>query len=204
MRREIRPRVEAICAGGLEGREHRLICLAVATTLSRYQPIYGAGIAAPFCNRICWHSCSGTSHIGGNDDGFLECPSEGCAQDSCLDFLLLECPPIQQAEIQRLYDKTCTLAPPSPPDPPHAPPPPPSVAPNPPPPPPPIPVFQQRSKATEQEYDDDCLMVSYITCKGIVSDYARDFGTSAVLVVSTAPCEGLCAGRLARLLSHGD
>ena len=65
VRREIRPRVEAICAGGLEGRQHQEICSAVAKTLSTYQPIYGAGIAAPFCERICWHSCKGEAHTGG-------------------------------------------------------------------------------------------------------------------------------------------
>ena len=65
VRREIRPRVEAICDGGLEGAQHREVCLAVATTLSRYQPIYGAGIAAPFCEKICWHSCKGEAHTGG-------------------------------------------------------------------------------------------------------------------------------------------
>jgi hypothetical protein len=30
----------------------------------------------------------GDSHAGGMEDGFASCPSEGCAQDSCLDFLL--------------------------------------------------------------------------------------------------------------------
>ena len=70
------------------------------------------------------------------DDGFTECPSEGCAQDSCLDFLLRqethclnhtytnytlcmrcltlppfacrECPPVLHANIQNLYDKVKT------------------------------------------------------------------------------------------------
>jgi len=193
VRNQIRPRVEAICAGGLEGLQHQEICLAVANTLATWQPIYGAGIAAPFCEKICWHSCKGESHVGGADDGFLECPSEGCAEDSCLDFLLRECPPIQAATIQSLYDKTCTLAPPSPPRPPFSPPPPllpPIVRP---PPPPPAPYFQQRTKETESDFDDNCTLVSYATCRGIVSDYARDFGTADVLKVSTAPCEGLGA-----------
>tara|TARA_X000000368_G_C22837970_1_gene626314 strand:+ start:189 stop:626 length:438 start_codon:yes stop_codon:yes gene_type:complete len=65
VRREVRPRVELICAGGLEGRRHQQLCLAVAKTLSDWQPIHGAGIVAPFCQRICWHSCHGESHVGG-------------------------------------------------------------------------------------------------------------------------------------------
>lgn len=88
VRNEVRPRVELICAGGLEGSRHQQMCLAVAKTLSKWQPIHGAGIVAPFCERICWHSCHGESHIGGADDGFSSCPTESCAHDSCLDFLL--------------------------------------------------------------------------------------------------------------------
>ena len=66
VRREIRPRTLAICKGGLEGIQHQHICLAVAKTLSGFQPITGAGIVSPFCERICWHSCDGESHGDGN------------------------------------------------------------------------------------------------------------------------------------------
>jgi hypothetical protein len=66
IRKEIRPRVIAICAGGLEGRQHQEICMAVAETLGSYQPIAGAGVVSPFCERICWSSCHGESHAGGN------------------------------------------------------------------------------------------------------------------------------------------
>ena len=98
-------------------------------------------------------------------------------------------------DIQNLYDTQCALAPPSPPRPP-APPPPPSgfsaKAPNPPPPPPPpAPYFQQRESATETDYEPDCELVTYATCRGIVADYAREHGTADVLRVSFAPCEGL-------------
>ena len=86
VRREVRPRVVAICKGGLEGEAHREICRGVAETLSSFQSITGAGMVAPFCERICWHSCEGESHAGGQDDGFLSCPSEGCAHDRCIDF----------------------------------------------------------------------------------------------------------------------
>lgn len=68
VRHEVRPRVELICAGGLEGSRHQQMCLAVAKTLDKWQPIHGAGIVAPFCERICWHSCQGESHIGGVRD----------------------------------------------------------------------------------------------------------------------------------------
>ena len=61
----------------------------------------------------------------------------------------------------------------------------------PPPPPPPAPYFQKRESATETDYDDDCELVSYATCRGIVADYAREHGTADVLRVSFAPCEGL-------------
>ena len=65
VRNEVRPRVYAICAGGLEGSEHQAVCMAVAQTLSHWQPIHGAGIVAPFCQEICWRSCKGEGHVGG-------------------------------------------------------------------------------------------------------------------------------------------
>lgn len=195
MRKEVRPRVEAICLGGLEGIAHQTVCMAVANSLGKYQPIAGYGMLAPFCEKVCWHSCNGESHAGGQDDGFSECPSEGCAQDSCLDFLLRECPPVLHADIQNLYDSKCALAPPSPPRPPYPPPPPmgfAKAAPRPPPPPPPpAPYFQQRGSATEEAYDPDCEIVSYATCRGIVADYAKEHGTADVMRVSFAPCEGI-------------
>ena len=88
VRKEVKPRVMAICDGGLEGVQHREICMAIAESLGKYQPIAGYGMVSPFCEKVCWRSCNGESHAGGADDGFTECPSEGCAQDSCLDFLL--------------------------------------------------------------------------------------------------------------------
>ena len=66
MRKQLRPRVIAICTGGLEGAQHRAICLAVAETLGSFQAIAGAGMVSPFCERICWSSCHGESHAGGN------------------------------------------------------------------------------------------------------------------------------------------
>ena len=99
-------------------------------------------------------------------------------------------------DIQNIYDTKCALAPPSPPRPPAPPPPPtgafvPAAPSPPPPPPPPAPYFQQRDRDLESDYDPDCEIVSYATCKGIVSDYAAKHGTADVLRVSFAPCEGL-------------
>ena len=199
VRREVRPRVVAICKGGLEGEAHREICRGVAETLSSFQSITGAGMVAPFCERICWHSCEGESHAGGNDDGFLSCPSEGCAHDRCIDFLKRECPPTMHDELQSMYDKSCALVPPSPPRPPTPPPPPldsnPSRPPPPlpPPPPPPLPPYYERERDEEADSDADCEPVSYATCRVAVREHARKFGTSDVLRVSFAPCEGIAA-----------
>jgi len=196
VRHEVRPRVELICAGGLEGSRHQQMCLAVAKTLSKWQPIHGAGIVAPFCERICWHSCHGESHIGGADDGFSSCPTESCAHDSCLEFLRRSCPPVVADEIQSLYDSTCSLVPPSPPRPPMPPPPPPLplIDRNPPPPrpPPPQAYLERRTRDGERDWQADCQLVSYAQCKNAVADYATENeGVLNVLRVSAAPCEGL-------------
>ena len=98
-------------------------------------------------------------------------------------------------DIQNNFDTKCALAPPSPPRPPYPPPPPsgffvPATPRPPPPPPPPAPYYQQRGRDTENDYDPDCELVSYATCRGIVADYAAAQGTADVLRVSFAPCEG--------------
>ena len=63
--------------------------------------------------------------------------------------------------------------------------------PPPPHPPPPAPYLERRGKATEEDWDPDCEMVSYAQCRGAVADYAREAGALDVLKVSVAPCEGL-------------
>ena len=65
MRKALRPRIVAICEGGLEGVAHQSLCMAIAESLGKYQPIVGYGMVAPFCERVCWHSCNGESHAGG-------------------------------------------------------------------------------------------------------------------------------------------
>jgi hypothetical protein len=56
VRKEVRPRVVAICQGGLEGAQHQTICMAIAESLGKYQPIAGYGMVSPFCEKVCWHS----------------------------------------------------------------------------------------------------------------------------------------------------
>lgn len=65
MRKVIKPRVAAICEGGIEGHAHQTLCMAIAESLGKHQPITGYGLLAPFCEKVCWHSCNGESHAGG-------------------------------------------------------------------------------------------------------------------------------------------
>ena len=65
VRKAIKPRVVAICEGGIEGHQHQNICMAIAESLGKYQPVTGYGMLAPFCENICWRSCNGESHAGG-------------------------------------------------------------------------------------------------------------------------------------------
>ena len=188
-RKEIRPRTAAICSGALEGAQHQEVCLELAETLAKWQPIAGIGVLAPFCQDVCWRSCEGEGHTRGADDGYKTCPTESCATESCIDFLKNACPPIQHSAIDALYARSCTIVPPSPPHPP-APPPLPPQPPQPTSPPPEI-EFTQRERDTETDYDDECQLVEYAKCKQIVSQYARRYGTSDVLKVSVAPCQGL-------------
>lgn len=188
-RREIRPRTALICAGALEGAEHQAVCLELAETLAKWQPIAGVGVLAPFCQNVCWRSCEGQGHTQGLDDGFKTCPTESCATESCIDFLKDACPPIQHATLDSLYARACTIVPPSPPSPP-APPPLPPYPPRPTAPPPAI-AFTQRERDAEQDYDDECELVDYAKCRQIVAQYARRYGTKDVLKVSVAPCQGL-------------
>lgn len=127
--------------------------------------------------------------VSQKDDGFLECPSEGCAQSQCIDFLRSACPPVQIVVLESLYNKACTLVPPSPPSPPNPPP----LPPRPPPPshPPPQVTFTLRERDAETDSDGECQLVSHADCKQIVSDYAARTGVADVMQVSFAPCEGL-------------
>ena len=188
-RNEVRPRTKIVCSGGFEGAEHKAVCLELAQMLARWQPIAGAGVIAPFCSRVCWRSCEGQGHTGGLDDGFLECPDESCATESCIDFLKAECPPAIHAQLDSLYNGACTLVPPSPPMPPLPPP----LPPYPPAPqsPPPKIAYTLRERDTEQEWDGECELVSYAKCREIVRQYAGVHGTADVLAVSFSPCQGL-------------
>ena len=132
------------------------------------------------------------------DDGFVECPSESCAHDSCLEFfapflpargsrprsrgvydtdLLVGAAQARRALPRRRHRRRCRSS--------IATPPPPS-------PPPPRPYLEVRTRDGEQGYDLDCQLISYAQCKNIVADYAAETeGVLDVLRVSAAPCEGL-------------
>lgn len=192
-RNEIQPRTALMCSGALEGESHQRVCMELAEKLTKFQPIFGVGFRAPFCEKICWHSCIGEGHTDGLDDGYSECKSVTCAEDSCLGFLLKECPPVLHGRIQSLYDGVCTIVPPSPPSPPGLPPSPPRPPASPPPHlPPPVPHYQFRTRDTETDSDSECELVSYDQCKAAVEAFAAaNSGYLPVLRVSYAPCEGL-------------
>ena len=78
VRKAIKPRVVAICEGGLEGHAHQTLCMAIAESLGKYQPIVGYGLIAPFCERVCWHSCNGESHAGGQARQYLRRITQSC------------------------------------------------------------------------------------------------------------------------------
>ena len=157
---------EAVCSGVAgEGHIHRDICTKFLDEIGKFQFIYGIGMAAPLCDRVCWHSCIG-EHLGGEDhDDFNNCRQDQCAQSSCYDFLIRECDPIQHAAITTKYNTLCTVAPPSPPAPP-APPPSPPLPPHSPSPraPPPTVEFFERFRDTETDEDADCELIEYAQC----------------------------------------
>ena len=169
-KREVMPRTEMICEGGLgEGEAHVKICREALTFLAKWQPMLVAGVHAPLCLDVCWHGCSGASYVAGADDGWLECQEPECAQTACVSFLKAECPPKMHAEIDQVHDRYCRIVPPSPPLPPRPPPSPPSPPSGPPPasPPPKI-EFVRRARAAEQEFDPECEAVTYATCVEVV------------------------------------
>lgn len=190
---EIKPRTRALCSGGLEGLEHQTMCLEMSSILSKWQPVYAAGVIAPFCHRVCWHTCAADDYGQGRDDGFASCPSESCAKEDCLEFLKNTCPPKLHTQIESDYASACTIVPPSPPQPPHSPPSPPLF---PPPPlpqlPPPFVAYSERSKLFETDSDPDCEMLSYGDCREVVRQYAQaNPGYLDSMDVTFAPCEGL-------------
>ena len=101
---------EAVCSGVAgEGSLHRGICSKFLDEIGKFQFIYGVGMTAPLCDRVCWHSCIG-EHLGGEDhDDFNGCRQPECAESSCYDFLLRECDPVQHAAITTRYKELCTI-----------------------------------------------------------------------------------------------
>ena len=192
-RRQILPRTDAICAGAVIGKDRENICFEMMNMLARWQPIANIGLRAPLCHsNICWHQCDG-SHTGGDDDGFNTCKSIECAQESCYDFMKLECAPVTHSKLDVLWASACTLTPPSPPRPP-GPPPSPPLPPYSPPPgtPPPYIKGSVRLRDEERDYDDNCTIVHYDDCLQAVKQHAaKNPGYHSTLRISQAPCNGL-------------
>lgn len=106
---DILPRTEAICNGGMEGRDHQHLCTEMAEHLASWQPVAGVGLRAPICKSdICWKSCD-ANHVGGDDDSFTSCSSLSCAKNDCMDFLKAACPPTLHNSFTVLYDSACTI-----------------------------------------------------------------------------------------------
>ena len=188
---------KAICSGaGGEGRVHRNLCQRVLNELARWQHVVGAGIVAPLCDKVCWHSCD-----GGNDaqiaDSFNSCPQTECAQTSCYTFLISECPSSFYATIDSVFKSKCSVAPPSPPSPPRPPPSPPAPPQSPAPlaPPPPLNIVE-RLRDEELDSDPDCGLISIAQCSEVIRQFAarnggEQRGYSRFMRVSTSHCEGL-------------
>lgn len=191
-KREVLPRTEALCTGGLEGRRHESLCLEMAQSLGSWQPVAGIGLRAPLCrSHNCWKRCE-ADHVGADTDSFHTCKSLGCASSPCMDFLLETCPQVVHSKIQGIYDAACTITPPSPPMPPHSPPSPPSPPGSPPPkPPPPFIGGSTRESAFELDWEADCELVSFQQCRMKVQQFSQaNPGHIDALRATVAPCEG--------------
>ena len=93
-----------------EGHVHRDICTKLLDEIGQFKFIYGVGVTAPLCDRVCWHSCNGDHTASGQDhDDFTNCPQPECAESLCYEFLLRECDPIQHAAITTKYKELCTI-----------------------------------------------------------------------------------------------
>ena len=87
IKREIRPRTEAICLAGLLDSDLGKLCTEFATMLSQPSSAGVLGSFMPQClPEACWHSCSAESSI--DVDNFEQCRSTDCVDTICRDFLL--------------------------------------------------------------------------------------------------------------------
>ena len=193
IKKEIRPRTEAVCLSGLVDSDLNKLCVEFANAISNPSSAGVLGSFTPQCNEVCWHSCSSSSRV--DIDSFERCRNAECADTLCRDFLLRECPASSHAAISRLYSSACTFSTPSPPSPPSRPPHPPML-PMPPHPPPPPASTQGviRSAQTEQPSDPDCQPVSYGAClRAAEGMHEANPRISANVELSQAACEGTAA-----------
>ena len=195
--------------GRPRGRAAPAVCLRVAETLGSFQPIAGAGMVSPFCERICWSSCHGESHAGGNDDGFPVARPRAARSRRASTFCSPSARPPCTTQLQNMYDKNacsrtrrhaatrrrraCAAQPPS------------SAAaaadpacrrrrrrrPRP---------TTERERDAELDSDPDCIPVSYRTCAGSSPTRARVQGTADVLTVSFRRARARGRGGLLRRL----
>ena len=193
IKREIRPRTEAICLAGLVDSDLVKLCTEFSNAISRPASAGVVGSFVPQCNEICWHSCSSSSRT--DVDSFERCRGAECADTLCRDFLLAECPASTHAAISRLYTTSCNYVAPSPPNPPSPPPNPPQLPMPPHPPPPPASNHGIiRRASSEQPSDPDCYPVTYTACVRAAEEmHSTNPRISTNVELSQAPCEGTTA-----------
>lgn len=193
IKKEIRPRTEAICLAGLVDSDLVRLCTEFSNAISKPASAGVVGSFVPQCNEICWHSCSSSSRV--DVDSFERCRGAECADTLCRDFLLAECPASTHAAISRLYTTSCSYVAPSPPNPPSPPPQPPQLPMPPRPPPPPASNHGTLRRASaEQPSDPDCFPVTYSACVRAAEEMHQDNPRiSPNVELSQAPCEGTTA-----------
>ena len=193
IKREIRPRTEAICLAGLVDSDLVKLCTEFSNAISRPASAGVIGSFVPQCSEICWHSCSSASRT--DVDSFERCRGAECADTLCRDFLLTECPASTHAAISRLYTTSCNYVAPSPPIPPSHPPNPPQLPMPPRPPPPPASDHGiLRRASSEQPSDPDCYPVTYTACVRAAEEmHSANPRISTDVELSQAPCEGTAA-----------
>lgn len=183
-RKEVIPRTSAICLAGFAETDLVALCMEFANTLSRSTKVGTVGSFTPLCQPACFHSCGASSNQ--DRDGFENCRGEECADTTCGQFLLTECPPSTHVPIQGLVDRFCFAGMPFPPPPPTAqmPPPPPRAP----------PPFAQaygtlRLASAEVPSDEDCAFVTYSACRSAAIEVGTRLKLSTEIEVQLSSCE---------------
>jgi hypothetical protein len=86
IKKEVRPRTEAVCLAGLVDSDLANLCTEFATALSKFSRAGVIGAFMPYCEEMCWHSCSSASRV--DVDSFETCRGAECADTQCSEFLL--------------------------------------------------------------------------------------------------------------------